>query len=52
MVRAILLLLVPASSLELSMSANENPIRRIVNLLQGTQKKVEEEGEKMEEMFE
>ena len=33
------------------MSANENPIRRIVNLLQGTQKKVEEEGEKMEEMF-
>merc|ERR1719313_2093277 len=34
------------------MSANENPIRRIVNLLQGTQKKVEEEGEKMEEMFE
>jgi len=30
----------------------ENPIRRIVNLLQATQKKVEEEGREQEDMFE
>merc|ERR1719421_951302 len=39
-----------ASGLEVQ--AAENPIRRIVNLLQSTQKKIEEEGEKMEDMFE
>merc|ERR1719261_1702113 len=36
----------------LEVQSHENPIRRIVNLLQSTQKKIEEEGEKMEDMFE
>merc|ERR1719265_2967965 len=44
------LMLGAASGLEVQ--AAENPIRRIVNLLQSTQKKIEEEGEKMEDMFE
>jgi len=44
------LMLGVASGLEVQ--AAENPIRRIVNLLQSTQKKIEEEGEKMEDMFE
>jgi len=39
-----------ASALELS--AGENPIRRIVNLLQNMQKKIEEEGAEQEKMFE
>jgi len=39
-----------AGALELSMQ--ENPIRRIVNLLQNMQKKIEEEGEEQEKMFE
>merc|ERR1719182_218549 len=50
MVRALLFLVASATALELT--AQENPIRRIVNLLQSTQKKVEEEGEQQEEMFE
>jgi hypothetical protein len=45
-----LLLLAPALSLEVD--AAENPIRRIVNLLQGMQKKIETEGEEQEKMFE
>jgi chromosome segregation ATPase len=50
MVRAFLWLIGSATALELT--AHENPIRRIVNLLQSTQKKVEDEGEQQEEMFE
>jgi len=46
------LLLATAAAVNLSMEARENPIRRIVNLLQNTQKKVEEEGAKMDKMFE
>jgi predicted phage tail protein len=36
----------------MEVSVEENPIRRIVNLLQGMQKKIEKEGEEMEDMFE
>ena len=43
-----LFLLLGASALEVQ----ENPIRRIVNLLQATQKKIEKEGEEQEDMFE
>jgi len=45
-----LLLLASVGALELS--TQENPIRRIVNLLQNMQKKIEKEGEEQEEMFE
>jgi len=45
-----LFLVLSAGAVELS--AQENPIRRIVNLLQGMQKKIEEEGEAMDKMFE
>jgi len=44
-------LIVPAAAI---MSANErtpNPVRKVVNLLQAMQKKVESEGEKAEELF-
>jgi len=41
-----------ASAGAVELSAQENPIRRIVNLLQGMQKKIEEEGEEQEKMFE
>jgi len=46
----LLLLLCTAGALELA--AQENPIRKIVNLLQMTQKKIEEEGEAQEDAFE
>jgi peptidoglycan hydrolase CwlO-like protein len=45
-----LFLVLSAGAVELS--AQENPIRRIVNLLQGMQKKIEEEGEAQDKMFE
>merc|ERR1719287_283827 len=35
-----------------AVQVQENPIRRIVNLLQATQKKIEKEGEEQEDMFE
>merc|ERR1719240_716856 len=43
-----LFLLLGVSAVEVA----ENPIRRIVNLLQATQKKIEEEGREQEDMFE
>jgi len=46
------LLLLLAGANALALSAGENPVRKIVNLLQNMQKKIEEEGEEQQEMFE
>jgi chromosome segregation ATPase len=46
------LLLLLAGANALALSAGENPVRKIVNLLQNMQKKIEEEGEQQQEMFE
>ena len=44
------LLLLLAGANALALSAGENPVRKIVNLLQNMQKKIEEEGEEQQEM--
>jgi len=46
------LVAVQAATVQSGMEAGENPIRRIVNLLQMMSKELEEDGEKDEEMHE
>jgi septal ring factor EnvC (AmiA/AmiB activator) len=48
----ILILVAPAAAVKTEVKFSANPIRRVVNMLQMMQKKVESEGEKSKELFE